>query len=140
MEVICNMSDGKPFNEKTQSVKPLIRNKMNHFTNLPKKLDLIESNNKKTNTHNDTTTNGYQFENSAEQTFCICKRNVSDEEDDMMIECDICKDWLHFKCVNLTHRATFDIETYVCPRCVSETVQTICNFNFNLKKSVSSKM
>ena len=32
-----------------------------------------------------------------EVLYCICRRPSDEEEDDMMIECDECKDWLHGK-------------------------------------------
>lgn len=64
-------------------------------------------------------------EEKEEALYCICQRPADEEEEDMMIECDECKDWLHGKCVNLNQRLAADIEIYVCPRCVSDKKQII---------------
>ena len=35
--------------------------------------------------------------NSDGETYCICKKTFDSDEDDMMIECDVCKNWFHGK-------------------------------------------
>lgn len=136
MEIICNLN-GKSFKLEDESSrsssasstgsKPLIRNKININTN-----SISNNNNNNTKSQildliknddvNMFVSTNYDEEDDSEKIFCICRRKNSDsEDDDMMIECDICKDWLHFKCVNINQRISIDIETYVCPRCVSDT-------------------
>lgn len=62
----------------------------------------------------------------AEELFCICRRPFDDnDEDQMMIECDECNDWLHGKCVGVSIREAADIEIYICPRCVTEDKKII---------------
>lgn len=33
--------------------------------------------------------------NNEPETYCICKKAFDYEDDDMMIECDVCKNWFH---------------------------------------------
>ncbi len=35
--------------------------------------------------------------NNEVETYCICKKTFDSDEDDMMIECDACKNWFHGK-------------------------------------------
>ncbi len=34
-----------------------------------------------------------------------------------MIACDVCDDWFHGKCVDITERKAKNLKTYVCPLC-----------------------
>lgn len=44
--------------------------------------------------------------------YCICQTKPSDyEQDDFMIECDSCKDWLHGRCINLNQFDASEIGT-----------------------------
>jgi len=44
-------------------------------------------------------TGSKQTENDDDMVYCICRRRSSEDEEneveDIMIECDVCKDWLH---------------------------------------------
>ena len=84
----------------------------------------------------------------SEGVFCICRHRVKEDsggspndddqtdeqddddddedEEDLMIECDACNDWLHGKCVSITHSQAVDIETYICPRCVAPNKAIVC--------------
>ncbi len=57
-------------------------------------------------------------ENDDDMVYCICRRRSSEDEEneveDIMIECDVCKDWLHARYVLL-----FILDYYV----------SICNLN-----------
>jgi hypothetical protein len=33
------------------------------------------------------------------ETYCICKKAFDSDDDDMMIECDVCKNWFHGRLV-----------------------------------------
>lgn len=35
--------------------------------------------------------------NNEPETYCICKKAFDTDDDDMMIECDACKNWFHGK-------------------------------------------
>ncbi len=114
-------SSTSSFSSSSNSInsKPLIRNKM-HVDTKPKVVERTSDSVKQNAIQDD------------QDIFCICRRKSSDEDDDMMIECDVCKDWLHFKCININQRISIDIETYVCPRCVTETRKIICKFKFGM--------
>lgn len=62
-----------------------------------------------------------------DQIYCICKRTLSqyETEDDLMIECIECKDWLHGKCVKISALEASDIDQYVCPRCITQDKKII---------------
>lgn len=51
------------------------------------------------------------------KTYCICKK--PNDENQAMIECYLCKDWFHFKCVNMNSSKASSIENYECPGCLS---------------------
>lgn len=100
--------------------------------------EVVETTKRVSSTMSNTPSGSNSSENSNDNddVYCICRRKTSDDEeneDETMIECDNCKDWLHGKCVNLTQRLMADIEIYICPRCVSETKQTICKYKFSQK-------
>eukprot|EP00360_Condylostoma_magnum_P000536 CAMPEP_0168315832 /NCGR_PEP_ID=MMETSP0210-20121227/12863_1 /TAXON_ID=40633 /ORGANISM="Condylostoma magnum, Strain COL2" /LENGTH=50 /DNA_ID=CAMNT_0008291839 /DNA_START=171 /DNA_END=323 /DNA_ORIENTATION=+ len=39
----------------------------------------------------------------------------------MMIDCDICKNWFHGECVNLTPEEMEELEFYACPKCTGKS-------------------
>jgi hypothetical protein len=43
------------------------------------------------------------------------------------IGCDVCADWLHGACVNITSADAEKFEVYVCPRCSTEKKQEFLN-------------
>jgi len=43
------------------------------------------------------------------------------------IGCDVCADWLHGFCVNITPEDAEKFEVYVCPRCSTEKKQEFLN-------------
>lgn len=62
---------------------------------------------------------GDQWELDAEDqmgdTVCICGKVY--EEGYFMIQCDICRDWLHGECVRVDELQAADIDKYHCPKC-----------------------
>ncbi len=58
---------------------------------------------------------------AATELFCVCRKpyDENDDNNQMMIECESCNDWLHGKCVNISLRQAADIEVYICPRCLN---------------------
>ncbi|KAL0095178.1 C5HC2-type zinc finger transcription factor [Phycomyces blakesleeanus] len=50
--------------------------------------------------------------NRSADRYCICRKS----ESGLMIECDICHEWYHGRCVKVTRREAEAI-TYVCPAC-----------------------
>ena len=52
----------------------------------------------------------------AEELFCFCRQPYS-EDGDLMIECETCEEWYHFKCVNLTPAKAKKIKVYLCRAC-----------------------
>jgi len=49
------------------------------------------------------------------ETVCICGKSY--EDDVFMIQCDICRDWLHGDCIKVDEVTASDIDKYHCPRC-----------------------
>ncbi|XP_045165878.2 lysine-specific demethylase 7B-like isoform X2 [Mercenaria mercenaria] len=50
--------------------------------------------------------------------YCICRQPYNENE--FMIECDICKDWFHGSCVGILEHQAPDIEIYHCPNCQTD--------------------
>jgi [histone H3]-trimethyl-L-lysine4 demethylase len=51
------------------------------------------------------------------QVYCLCRRRVSDTKNNSMIQCDVCEDWFHLDCVNLSSTVVDRIGKYMCPAC-----------------------
>ncbi|KAI1793537.1 hypothetical protein LXA43DRAFT_1001195 [Ganoderma leucocontextum] len=52
------------------------------------------------------------------KTYCLCK-NADDGSP--MIHCSSCKDWYHFRCIDLSERDAEEIQAYVCSSCHEKT-------------------
>ncbi|CAF3929520.1 unnamed protein product [Adineta steineri] len=64
-----------------------------------------------------------------ERLYCICQ--TSYDESKFYIGCDVCADWLHGSCVNITPEQAEKFEVYVCPRCSTEKKQEFLNKPIN---------
>ncbi|KAH8554111.1 PLU-1-like protein-domain-containing protein [Umbelopsis sp. PMI_123] len=49
--------------------------------------------------------------------YCLCRRRISDTKNNSMIQCDVCEDWFHLDCVNLSSAVVDHIDKYMCPAC-----------------------
>ncbi|RKO87120.1 hypothetical protein BDK51DRAFT_14360, partial [Blyttiomyces helicus] len=49
--------------------------------------------------------------------FCICRSADDGDPSRTMIGCDICQEWFHFTCVNLTDAEAEALDRYMCPVC-----------------------
>ena len=58
---------------------------------------------------------GSEGEEALGETVCFCG-NVY-EDGVFMIQCDICRDWLHGDCVRLDELQAHDVDKYHCPKC-----------------------
>ncbi|CAJ0749489.1 9450_t:CDS:2 [Entrophospora sp. SA101] len=47
------------------------------------------------------------------EEYCICLRSAYGT----MVNCDICNDWCHIECVNLTEQQAVEMDKYICPKC-----------------------
>ncbi|XP_052231548.1 lysine-specific demethylase 7B-like isoform X2 [Dreissena polymorpha] len=47
--------------------------------------------------------------------YCICRQPYNENE--FMIECEVCSDWFHGSCVGILEHQAPDIEIYHCPNC-----------------------
>ncbi|KAF2858581.1 PLU-1-domain-containing protein [Piedraia hortae CBS 480.64] len=56
---------------------------------------------------------GVDGSNSSKNVFCICRR----PEAGMMIECEICHEWYHGKCLKIARGKVKDDDKYTCPVC-----------------------
>lgn len=52
--------------------------------------------------------------NTQEELYCICKKP---DEGDLMVGCDGCDDWFHFKCVKIPEKYSHLVLNYYCPYC-----------------------
>ncbi|EJF64119.1 hypothetical protein DICSQDRAFT_100770 [Dichomitus squalens LYAD-421 SS1] len=50
--------------------------------------------------------------------YCLCKKP---DDGSPMIHCSSCKDWYHFRCVELSETDAEEIQHYVCPLCHEKT-------------------
>lgn len=50
--------------------------------------------------------------------FCLCQRPAN--PDIPVILCDVCNEWLHLECVGLSMESANQIESYKCPKCLSQ--------------------
>jgi len=64
-------------------------------------------------------------ERAKERLYCICQTPYDDSK--FYIGCDVCADWLHGSCVNITPDDADKFEVYVCPRCSTEKKQEFLN-------------
>ena len=47
--------------------------------------------------------------------YCICRRVI--QEDNNMIECDICEEWFHFDCIGCDSKQFDENVSWICPLC-----------------------
>ncbi|KAI0334554.1 hypothetical protein GY45DRAFT_1269691 [Cubamyces sp. BRFM 1775] len=52
------------------------------------------------------------------KTYCMCKKP---NDGSPMIHCASCKDWFHFRCVELSEKDAEEIQLYICPSCHQKT-------------------
>ena len=81
--------------------------------------------------------------NSNAETYCICKKAFDSDDDDMMIECDVCKNWFHGKLVMYFFVLLFSISlgstlcARLCLRCRTKKLIYLLN-KFYLKRCVGT--
>ncbi|XP_037090900.1 histone lysine demethylase PHF8-like [Pollicipes pollicipes] len=63
------------------------------------------------------------------ESLCSCGQPYDNSK--FMIQCDICKDWLHGICVGLREHQSVDIDKYHCPRCELMCGPSICKTNWH---------
>ncbi|CAL8461880.1 g1411 [Coccomyxa elongata] len=51
------------------------------------------------------------------ELFCVCQQPYN--IDTAMIECDLCNEWYHLKCMGLTQGAAKQLKRYSCPLCMA---------------------
>lgn len=54
-----------------------------------------------------------RWENRVREVFCICRRT----EAGMMIECELCHEWYHGKCLKIARGKVKEDDKYTCPIC-----------------------
>ncbi|THH17772.1 hypothetical protein EW146_g3089 [Bondarzewia mesenterica] len=50
--------------------------------------------------------------------YCLCK---GPDDGTPMVQCGHCKDWYHFRCIDLNEEDAEEIKVYVCPPCTEKT-------------------
>ena len=53
--------------------------------------------------------------------YCLCGEG---DDGQFMIQCDMCDDWFHGRCVNVTEQQATNLKDYSCPRCDRGTSQS----------------
>ncbi|KAK0547710.1 Transcription factor bye1 [Tilletia horrida] len=56
-------------------------------------------------------------EDDDQAVYCICKAK---DDGSPMVECGLCEDWFHLRCVGLSKRAVDKLKSYVCPPCTAK--------------------
>lgn len=51
---------------------------------------------------------------TGEEVYCVCKKPDNGE---LMVGCDGCDDWFHFKCMRLSENYRHLVESFICPYC-----------------------
>ncbi len=49
--------------------------------------------------------------------YCVCRKGDDESEQDM-IACDVCDEWFHLECVNMTKELSVSMQHFVCSACV----------------------
>uniref|UniRef100_A0A7I4DKQ0 BAH-PHD domain-containing protein n=1 Tax=Physcomitrium patens TaxID=3218 RepID=A0A7I4DKQ0_PHYPA len=50
-----------------------------------------------------------------------CKCEMPYNPDDLMVQCEICKDWFHPSCMSMTPDQVKKMEKFFCPDCISQS-------------------
>jgi len=69
---------------------------------------------------------------AAKKQYCVCKQP---DDGTPMVNCTECKDWYHFRCVDLSEKDADEISIYVCPSCTTATGRKTvseCHWSFSL--------
>ena len=61
-----------------------------------------------------------------EDIYCLCRKG---DNGGFMIQCDLCDEWYHGDCVNVTEELANTFRTYHCPKC--QTPSKTCAFSEN---------
>jgi len=103
-----NMSNGK-------SARPIRPGPSKQHNMPPKKKAKIEEEEEATDSSDDEEDDG--------KIYCICRQPYNPNL--WMIACDVCNDWYHGKCVQITAMQARKIKVYVCPTCSQRTGKDI---------------
>ncbi|GMG40441.1 unnamed protein product [Ambrosiozyma monospora] len=58
------------------------------------------------------------------ENYCVCRLS---HEDDMMVECESCQTWCHFKCIGLENESEVTTK-FICPLCDLNSIAKTTNF------------
>jgi hypothetical protein len=91
---------------------------------------------------NNTNNNDFVKEESPERArdekgqklYCVCRRPVLSTEEVFMLQCDICKEWYHGVCVDITEQQAKSIQTYNCPFCKGTQAEFMNQYNQRMRK------
>ena len=59
---------------------------------------------------------------SSEKIYCSCRQPYQGR---FMIQCDVCDEWYHGSCVNISATDALQIDKYKCPDCVRRPLLTV---------------
>lgn len=58
--------------------------------------------------------NAPKYDHNSEELFCVCRK---EDNGDLMVACDGCDEWFHFKCMKLDLKWQRLVKSYMCPFC-----------------------
>ncbi|EDV29726.1 uncharacterized protein TRIADDRAFT_19587 [Trichoplax adhaerens] len=70
---------------------------------------------------------------SDQELYCICNGPYHDNE--FMIQCDVCNDWFHGRCIGIEEYEASRIDTYHCPKCSDLFGPLTCKKDFSYENS-----
>ena len=59
--------------------------------------------------------------------YCLCKQ-AYDEHGPLMVECEICNDWYHAKCIDTSDEFVYNAPHFHCRRCIKENYKLFLQY------------
>ncbi|KAJ5689299.1 hypothetical protein N7462_003691 [Penicillium macrosclerotiorum] len=84
-----------------------------HMEQLPPPVEPSSRDNSPDGLLENPTTNVWGPKSGKRDVFCICRRS----EAGMMIECEVCHEWYHGKCLKIARGKVKEFDKYTCPIC-----------------------
>ncbi|KAG1675211.1 Lysine-specific demethylase 7B [Nymphon striatum] len=66
---------------------------------------------------------------ASNRAYCVCRQPYDSTK--FMIECDVCKEWFHGSCINISEHQSADIDKFHCPQCSATVGQSIAKIRRN---------
>ncbi|KAL0233605.1 hypothetical protein PCE1_002118 [Barthelona sp. PCE] len=77
--------------------------------------------------HKDSTVSATEpalkVQKTSPDVYCICRTSKITP---LMIGCDLCEEWFHCECLNITAQEAQELHTFICPFCKDKGITSIC--------------